>query len=708
MATTIRPILVAMLCAAAVTGQFVAGKATRDALFLTSLGFHALPMMLVAASVSSLLLAAVHARWATRIAPAALTPLLFAASGLLFICEWFVRLTMPAATAVLLFLHTSAISPLLTSGFWLIASERFDPRTAKRRFGQITGAGTLGGLFGALISERVAATLGAPAMLLVLAGFQFLMMWLFSRFAFAYTSGEREYHEPLRRPTTKRSSLRVIAEAPHLRHLVLLVLLGSTSAALLDYVFKAKAVEAVGAGDPLMRFFALYYAAISLVTFALQAMSSGIALQRFGLALTISTPSVALLAGSFGSLISPAFGSLATARAGEAIFRASWFRAGYELFYTPIPADQKRAAKSVVDVGADRLGDAVGGGLVRMAVLLAPWSPSSVILWMAFATSAAAIVVASRLNRWYVRTLGTSLVIQAPDLAGADAQGEQTRSLLLNIRRTNRVAGHRRPDEAADALALQSGDHEQAIEVLSREEGLNRKLVPYAIPLLGGPLTEYAVFALRKVAEEHVGQLTDALLDPNHDIVIRRQLARVFSICVSQRAVDGLLLALEDERYDVRYQAARSLAAIAARNPRVRIDRDLVLEVVLREVKVSRPVWESRRLLGTAINESPLDQFVRDRAGQSLAHVFTLLSLVLPSQPLQIAFRSLHSENTRLRGTAFEYLEGVLPADIRQHLWPFLAQGGAKRPSPPQHDQILANLLRSSTSVTLHGVAASR
>ena len=37
----------AMLCAAAVTAQFVAGKATRDALFLTSLDVTALPTMLI-------------------------------------------------------------------------------------------------------------------------------------------------------------------------------------------------------------------------------------------------------------------------------------------------------------------------------------------------------------------------------------------------------------------------------------------------------------------------------------------------------------------------------------------------------------------------------------------------------------------------------------------------------------------------------------
>ena len=46
---------------------------------------------------------------------------------------------------------------MLGSGFWLIASERFDPHTARQQFGHITGLGTLGGLVGALVAERVAA-----------------------------------------------------------------------------------------------------------------------------------------------------------------------------------------------------------------------------------------------------------------------------------------------------------------------------------------------------------------------------------------------------------------------------------------------------------------------------------------------------------------------------------------------------------------------
>jgi ATP/ADP translocase len=215
----------------------------------------------------------------------------------------------------------------------------------------------------------------------------------------------------------------VVAEAPHLSHVAALVLLGTTSAALLEYLFKTRAVQAFGAGDQLLRFFAAYYAGTSLVTFVLQTATSRLVLERFGLGLTASTPSIALIAGSLVSLVAPGLGSLLVARGGEAIFRGSWFRAGYELFYTPIPTHEKRAAKTVIDVGFDRLGDAVGGGLIRLVLATAPAAQSSTILSLAMISAAAAIVVASRLNHWYLQTLESSLITRGGDLAvtrGAD------------------------------------------------------------------------------------------------------------------------------------------------------------------------------------------------------------------------------------------------------------------------------------------------
>ena len=214
--------------------------------------------------------------------------------------------------------------------------------------------------------------------------------------------------------------------------------------------------------------------------------------------------------------------------------------------------------------------------------------------------------------------------------------------------------------------------------MLRTEDGVPATLVAHIIPLLAwDPVSQDAIYALRKVAEERVGALLDALLDPNQPFAVRRRLARVFSVCVSQRATDGLLLGLDDQRFEVRFQCGRSLAAIKEKNPRVRIDAERVYTVVLREVAVGRSIWASHRLLDN-VDESDrqtfVDEFVKGRTSQGLAHVFTLLALVLPADPVQVAFRGLHADDANLRGTALEYLDGVLPPAIRDRLWPSLEQ----------------------------------
>ncbi|HKB10983.1 MAG TPA: hypothetical protein VKD69_10025 [Vicinamibacterales bacterium] len=714
----------AMMGAALVTGQFVSGKAVRDALFLTSLDLAALPAMLVATSACSILLVVANARAARRIRPATLVPASFIASGLLFVIEWMLRGDAPLGTAIAVYLHISGAGPVLASGFWLIASERFDPHTAKKRFGHIAAAGTLGGLLSALATERIAGLFGIPAMLPLLAVLQFFSAWFVRATATSTAIGHAAVTSDLPRAGRSRSALRVLSEAPYLRNLATLVLLGTTGAALVDYLFKAQALDAFGRGDNLLRFFALYYAATSLLAFALQTSASVAVLERFGLAFSAATPSGAMLAGSLAGLIAPGLGSLVVARGGESVFRSSFFRAGYELFYTPVPPDEKRAAKTLIDVGFDRLGDGLGGGLVRLAALVAPaWQPSA-MLSFAIVCSAGALLAASRLNRGYLGTLEHSLV----DLSRREGTLEAAVAIDVTATiRPARAARHspaplpaERPIDPAparrsidpvlldpavrDMLSLRSRNRARVLEVLSRDDGLTPELVPHAITLLAwDQVADHALFALRKIAEEHVGQLVDAMLDPNQDFAIRRRLARVFSVCVSQRATSGLMFGLDDPRFDVRYQSARSLAAIVEKNPRVQIDKEAIVAVVLREVAVGRGVWESRRLLDGADVDvhSTLDDFVRTRAGESLAHVFTLLSLVLPREPLQIAFRSLHTDNEQLQGTALEYLDGVLPAAIRQRLWPFIELRPVHRPTRPR-DEVMAELLRSNLSIMLN------
>ena len=75
------------------------------------------------------------------------------------------------------------------------------------------------------------------------------------------------------------------------------------------------------------------------------------------------------------------------------MLRGSVFRSAYELFYTAVAPAEKRAVKSLIDVGVERLGDAVGAGAVSLLLVLAP-GRYSVILFAACACSTIAFLLA--------------------------------------------------------------------------------------------------------------------------------------------------------------------------------------------------------------------------------------------------------------------------------------------------------------------------
>jgi hypothetical protein len=86
-----------------------------------------------------------------------------------------------------------------------------------------------------------------------------------------------------------------------------------------------------------------------------------------------------------------------------------------------------------------------------------------------------------------------------------------------------------------------------------------------------------------------------------------------------------------------------------------------------------------------------------------MEHVFTLLSLILPREPLRIAYKGLLTNDALLRATGLEYLESVLPREIWSTLHPLLDETHhepVKEQRP--REQALENLLRSSHSIELN------
>ena len=737
-------VLAAMACSGAIAAQFIAGKAARDAFFLAQFEVTSLPTMVMVTSVASIGIAVLGARLLRKVPPSRLMPWAFFASAAFFLVAWFFVPMVPRASAVALYLQVSAVGPMLGSGFWLIATERFDPRTAKQRFGQIAGAGTLGGLVGGLLAERVAGLMGLTATLPLLAVLNIICAWQVGRLA-THSDATDLPRSPAVTLTTpdepSQSGVTVLARSPYLRRLATLVLLGTMAATLFDYLFQVQAVQRLGRGEDLLRFFAVYYASVSLLAFAIQVSANRFALERFGLGLTAGTPSLALLGATVGAWFAPGLASAVVARGSEAALRGSLFRSSYEIFYTPVPSSDKRAAKSIIDVGFDRLGDAFGGAALLLLLLLPLALQYNSILAVTAVTAAGTLFCARRLDRGYVQMLERSLLHRAGELDLGEATDLTTRTMMLQTLTITRALGQtathdatqegtqgaaQQPpeqtmtpghdDEAITSLdaetrrilTLRSRDRHSIRATLRSEGPLPATLVPYVLPLLAwDPVAADAAFALAQVAEERVGQFVDTLIDPNAEFTVRRRLARIFATCGSQRAADGLVLGLQDPRFEVRYQCARSLVAIRGRNPQVAIDRGVILEIVRRETTVGRAVWKSERLLqkpdeGDTQETIFVDEFVKDRSSRSLGHVFTLLSLILPAEPLTIAFRGLQTNDAKLKGTALEYLEGVLPSSIRELLWPFLEAPRQTARSERPRQEVLDELLRSNQSIAIN------
>jgi hypothetical protein len=299
-----------------------------------------------------------------------------------------------------------------------------------------------------------------------------------------------------------------------------------------------------------------YYAIVSLVTFAAQTATS-----RFAREVRARTLRrrllIALFAGGIGALAVPGLPGAIVARGSESVFRGSLFRAGYEVFYTPIPTAEKRAAKSIIDVGFDRMGDAVGSGAVRFVLALAPQMQYSAILFLTLLGSAATTAVASRLNRGYIQTLERNLRGRAVELDLSDIRiGPPGRRCFNTVWAGRERIGLQPPEPAVapdqssipipasgldseiqDIMSLRSRDRDRVLAVLRRDEGLTSTLIPHVIQLLAWDLVATdAIRALQKVASEARRRPRHALVDSYEDFAVRRRIPAVMVVCTSQRA----------------------------------------------------------------------------------------------------------------------------------------------------------------------------
>ena len=217
---------------------------------------------------------------------------------------------------------------------------------------------------------------------------------------------------------------------------------------------------------------------------------------------------------------------------------------------------------------------------------------------------------------------------------------------------------------------LRSGNADLVRHTLKEVQELDALLVPQLIVLLAwDEVVPDVLKMLRGSVSRFGGQMIDALLDENSDFAIKRRIPRALAYSNDRFAVQGMLQALNDSRFEVRFQCARSLDVILQKHPEYKPDSATIFAIIERELSVGRGVWASRRLLDQRQSSDQLmflDDVLQDRAQLAWEHIFSLLALILPREPLRIAFRALHTDDRQLHGLALEYLDSVLPKSLHR------------------------------------------
>jgi len=622
----------------------------------------------------------------TRISPRRFVPLAFLASGVLVLAEWVLQYYRPGAVAVLVYLHVAVFGPVLASGFWALVTELFDPYSARKSIARIGTGGTAGGLVGGLVTGSVGIA-GTVAAVLPLLGILHLACWCLT---VAVGRSRPRPQSPARsREIGIGSVFEIIRWTPHLQSAAGLVLLSAASAVFLDFVFKAEAAKRYGEPGQLVTFFAGFYTAAALLTFLCQIFVANLSIERLGLGRTAGTLPMAVTSGLLAMVSLPGLLSGALVRGAEIALRRSLFRSAYELFFTPVRDADRRRTKLLIDVGAERLGDASGGLLLALLLGLGSRYSRNLVLLSGASLAAGALYLAFRLQRSYVSTLAARLMSGAVRIPASEQSRATHMTLfqsLLEIPTTAaaplpaRAQPSRRLATDADGLreSLESGDEDRVAKALTRPGAANPALVPVLIRLLAWDrIAPLAGSVLVRIGAPACPQLGATLADRDEDFVIRRRIPGLLAHEARQSNADALLAGIDDPRFEVRYRVALALRRIQRRSPEIQLDRDRLVEWIVRELSTDRLAWQSRRLLDENREEENEDQQaepVGEGASRSLRHVFNVLMLVLPADTLMAALTAVRSGDARLRGTAMEYLESVVPGEIWEKLWPRLEE----------------------------------
>ena len=338
-------------------------KPVSRAMFLTKFDVDKLPLLYILIAIFGGVLAYFYSRLASKVSlQAAVTWAMGLSVATLVVMWWLIRMRIPWMVYVLN-IWVSLFSVILVSQGWLVASNLFNAREAKRLYPILDLGMVVGAAFGGEFTQRTVALIGPESLLLASAGMVALAYLAF----LAARRGSAKSVETARAASAEETDfsfgqmLSDISRVRHLRIIVGMMVVMYLADTLVEYQFQAMARMAYR-GDALTAFFGQFYGFwLNGVEFVFQIFLTGLVVRWFGVGATLQIAPIAIAVSSTAILAAPGVFSASAVRLTEASTRYTLSKTGMELLYMPLPLALRNRIKAFIDICVDRLSRGLGG-----------------------------------------------------------------------------------------------------------------------------------------------------------------------------------------------------------------------------------------------------------------------------------------------------------------------------------------------------------
>jgi len=410
-----------------ITAPFGIVKSLRDANFLEDLKAENLPY----AYLSAILIAVAvsfHAKLQTRFSRRSLlmsTLVFFILTDLVFWAlfsrphwDWL---------ALIYWMWANLFVVALTTQFWFLVNDVFNPREAKRLIGFFGSGGILGGVAGNLLPGFLAKPETSHRLLLVSAAFLGLCLVVVGlTFAWLRKNEDRYAAAPKREPKPggKESrhvglgdSFRSVASDSYLRLMAWIVLVTGIVSTFIDWQSKSLIQSDPVAQQNYASFFGRFNAGILVFAFLFQLVMTSRFINRFGIRTGLLIYPVIILLCSVGIGVFPLLGFAIAIKGSDKALSYSINQSSRELLYIPVLPALKYRAKVFIDMFLNRFSKAVGGVILLGLIYLIQRPPFtamglSPLVWVSFVSGAFVLIwilLNLRISRAYVREVKTQL-----------------------------------------------------------------------------------------------------------------------------------------------------------------------------------------------------------------------------------------------------------------------------------------------------------